>query len=136
MAAAAAEKGSAKTCTSCPNCKICDCECKVCIHERRKAAGLICLDCGKDCGDIQCHDCYMQEEEEKDRAEEEGPICMDCDQEWCHGGVFCPANGREKVNPLEAAYGMVDDEDREMYEMMKEEREEENRRFRAATKSK
>jgi hypothetical protein len=130
------------TCSSCTNCKICDCECKTCIHARRKAAGLICLDCDKDCGMDQCDDCYEREEEEKARAEDEPPVCYDCNEEWCLGGSWCPANGPETVNPLEAAYGMVDDEDREMHEMMMEQREEEDRRFRAqmaryaATKSK
>ena len=90
----------------------------------------------------QCDDCYDREEEEKARAEDEPPVCMDCNRDWCDGGLYCPANQQDTVNPLEAAYGMVDDEDREMHEMMMEQREEEDRRFRAqmaryaATKSK
>jgi hypothetical protein len=78
----------------------------------------------------QCDDCYDREEEDKARAEEEGPICLDCGEEWCLGGVYCDAHGPETVNPLEAAYGMVDDEDLEMHYQMQEQREEEDRRFR------
>lgn len=118
------------TCKECTKCQICDCECKTCTHERRKAAGLVCLDCNKDCGMDQCDDCYEREEDERARAEDEPPVCYDCNQEWCDGGPWCPANGPETVNPLEAAYGMVDDEDREMHEMMMEQRDEEDRRFR------
>jgi hypothetical protein len=131
MAAAAQHGIPGTTCKECTKCQICDCECKTCTHARRKAAGLVCLDCNKDCGFAQCDDCYEREEDEKARAEDEPPVCYDCKQEWCDGGPWCPANGPETVNPLEAAYGMVDDEDLEMHYMMEEQREEEDRRFRA-----
>ena len=124
-------------CDICSDCRCCDCECEVCTHARRKVAGLVCEDCDKDCGFSQCDDCCEKEEDERARAEDERaraedepPVCYDCNQEWCNGGLFCPANQLDTVNPLEAAYDMVDDEDREMHEMMKEQREEEDRRFR------
>ena len=70
-------------------------------------------------------------EEELARMRDEPPVCYDCGQEWCTGSVFCPASGPETVNPLEAAYGMVDDEDLEMHYMMEEQRDEEEREYRS-----
>jgi hypothetical protein len=44
---------------------------------------------------------------------------------------WCPANERDTVNPLETAYGMVDDENLEMHYAQQEEREAEERAYRA-----
>jgi hypothetical protein len=41
---------------------------------------------------------------------------------------WCPANESDTVNPLETAYGMVDDENLEMHYAQQEEREEESLR--------
>jgi len=108
-----------RTCTSCPDCRICDCPCDVCTHARRREAGLVCTECDKDCGFSQCDDCYDKEEDDRARAEDEPPVCYDCNQEWCPGGCFCPAN-----HPPDD-----DSDDEEMHRMMEEEREEEDRRF-------
>jgi hypothetical protein len=99
--AAATEKHgvAGKTCASCPDCRICDCACNVCVLARKAVAGQICERCGEICGDYLCYDCYLKQEEEDDRAAEEGPICLDCNQEWCPGGVFCPAASRDSGTP-------------------------------------
>ncbi len=107
-------------CTSCTNCRTCDCPCNVCTHARRYAAGLICKDCGKDCGFEQCIECEDAMEDELARMRDEPPVCYDCGQEWCTGSVFCPANCHDDCST-----------DSEMEEMMREEREEEDRHFRA-----
>jgi hypothetical protein len=126
MAAAAAKKPEPKhgvpgvTCTSCTECRICDCECQVCTHARRREAGLVCADCNKDCGFSQCDDCYDKEQEERDRAEEES-WCDGCGEQWCLGGTWCDGN-----RPPDD-----DSDDEEMRMMMEEQREEEDRRFRA-----
>lgn len=59
-------------------------------------------------------------EDELARMRDEPPVCYDCGQEWCTGSVFCPANCHDDCST-----------DSEMEEMMREEREEEDRRFRA-----
>ena len=58
-------------------------------------------------------------EDELARMRDEPPVCYDCGQEWCTGSVFCPANCHDDCST-----------DSEMEEMMREEREEGDRRFR------
>ena len=120
-------------CADCTNTRICDCGCNVCVLARRRSAGHICLECDEICGSTKCADCatppcrYCGDRgcdggmycDAADYDESEIP-CYDCNRVGCNGGLWCPANERDDCST-----------DSEMEEMMREEREEEDRRFRA-----
>lgn len=128
-------------CASCPNTQTCDCSCNVCVLARRRVAGHICLECDEICGSTKCEDCDAEPCSDCGRKGCDGFVCpaadynewddpcYDCKQIGCPGNDWCPANQRDTVNPLETAYGMVDDENLEMHYAQQEEREEEERRF-------
>ena len=129
MAAAAA----AVACASCTNTQTCDCACNVCVLARRRVAGQICLECGEICGSTKCEDCDRKPcsdcgrkscdwyncpaDNEHDSSDDP---CYDCKRPGSDGGMWCPANQRDD--------GSIDSE---MEEMMRDQREEEDRRFRA-----
>lgn len=120
------------TCVSCTNTQTCDCPCNVCVLARRKAAGHICERCDEICGSTECEycaagpctdcgrwSCNWYNCPADDYNEWDDP-CSDCKLVGCPGNEWCPANNRDDCST-----------DSEMEEMMQEQREEEDRRFRA-----
>ena len=119
-------------CASCTDTRTCDCGCNVCVLARRRTAGHICLKCDEICGSTECEQCaagpctdcgrwscdyYNCPADDHDESE---IPCYDCNRVGCNGGLWCPANERDDCST-----------DSEMEEMMQEEREAEDRRFRA-----
>ena len=118
-------------CASCTNTQTCDCPCNVCVLARRRVAGHICLKCDEICGSTECEYCAAGPCTDCGRWSCDGFVCpaadhddsddpcYDCKQIGCDGGMWCPANNRDDCST-----------DSEMEEMMQEQREEEDRRFR------